>query len=292
MFAFNGAKSALCLAGLAVVLAGCSKPHTADDADTSVTASALAALTAPNPNDPVSIMGLTAIAQAKLAFKRADQFSKGYDDSFLEGKTFTLRLPVTSVEGTDESSARYAYDADKEDLELSFQPESPILKYPSGTLPAAFDYILTGTEFSSGDAVPMENAFGTTAKVTPVKRLHVGIGSIGEDYMGTVPYAKDRHMYDRAYKNIKLPPDAARAAVQDIWVEVSGTLKRSSEGELLKCAETEKPATLSNPFQVSWQMCVFSAKIDRVSIISKSAGLLAQWPITKDDKTPGKYSTL
>ncbi|MBP2158900.1 MULTISPECIES: hypothetical protein [Asticcacaulis] len=292
MFALNGAKLGFCLAGIAAVLSGCSKPQTADDADTSVTASALAALTTPNPNDPVSIVGLTTIAEAKLAFKPADEFSKGYDDSFLEGKTFTFRLPVTSANDADKSSASYLYDADKEDFRLSFSPENPILNYPSGSSPEEFDYILTAYEATSGAPIEMSNAFGATVKVHPLKRLHVGVGSIGKDYMGAIPYSKDIHMYDLALKNIKLSPDEARAATREIWMEVSGTLKRSSEGELLKCVETEKPATVSNPFQVSWQMCVFSAKIDSVSIVSKSAGLLAQWPIRKDDKTPGKYSTL
>lgn len=246
----------------------------------------------PNPNDPISIIGLSAIAQAKLAFKPADEFSKSYDDSFLEGKTFTLRLPVPSTESNDEASAHYSYDADKEEFRLSFSPEDPILNYPSGSIPEAFDYILTAKEAVYGDEVPMSNAFGATMKVRPVKRLHVGVGSVGKDYMGAIPYDKEGHTYDLAFKHIKLSPEEARAVAQDIWMEVSGTLQPSSEGKVLKCAETEKPATINYPYQESWQMCVFSSKIDRVMIISKSMGLLAEWPIRKDDKTPGKYSTL
>lgn len=292
MFARNGRKSALWLAAFAAALTGCSNSEPSGDTDAVATSTDIAALALPNPNDPVSIMGLTAMAQAKLAFKPADEFSKDYDDSFLEGKTFSLRLPVTSANDADKGSASYLYDADKEDFRLSFLPENPILNYPSGASPEEFDYILTADEATSGAPVEMSNAFGTTVKVHPLKRLHVGIGSIGKDYMGAIPYSRDVHTYDLAFKNIKLSPDEARAATREIWMEVSGTLKRSSEGELLKCVETEKPATVSSPFQVSWQMCVFSAKIDRVSIVSKSAGLLAQWPIAKDDKTPGKYSNL
>ncbi len=291
MFAWNSVKSALCLAALASALTGCSKPETSADNDTSVTPEALAAMTAFNPNDPVSIMGLISIAEAKLAFKPADEFSKGYDDSFLEGKTFTLRLQVAPRGGTEESSAHYAYDADTEDFQVSLLPEAGSLNYPKNRSSEEFDYILTTDETTYGDEVPMSNAFGTTIKVTPVKHFQVGIGSIGSDYMGAIPHQKNTS-YSIALKNIKLTPDQARAAAQDIWMEVSGTLKRSSGGELLKCVETEKPATIDYAYQENWKMCVFSAKIDRVSIVSKSAGLLAQWPVAKDDKTPGKYSTL
>lgn len=66
---------------------------------------------------------LVAFARANMAYRPADQFSKRFDDSALEGRSFELKLPIAR----DETSANFSYNADKEELTLSLLPEAASL---------------------------------------------------------------------------------------------------------------------------------------------------------------------
>lgn len=276
-------RTALLVVSSVLALAACdaskpSSPATAAEPDASDLKLGAEGVTAAN---------LAAYAYAKLAFIPKDEFSKDFDDTPLAGRAFKLQIPVVS--NKDSSSVSYSYDADKEELTISLLPEAPSLHREDGARGSEYSYLIFKSDKTIGAPQDMANAFGMTKPVTPVFTTLFGVGSYGNDAMGAVPRHMD--MYSLAQKVIRMAPDQARAATASMYVEISGKVRKSTEGRIIECEETEKKATLDYNYEEHWKQCVISSKIDRIVVTSPSAGTIAVWP-SKGDRTPGKYETI
>jgi len=268
--------------GAAVSLWGCA-PTGRDDkkATNSVPAVSTDHLKLPATGN-ITRENLVAFAHAKMAHRPADQFSKAFDDSALEGRTFELRLPIAR----DETSANFSYDAEKEQLTLSLLPEAASLHRDEDTYGPDFHYLTISNEQRYGDPTPMANAYGVTKAVTPVFTIRIGVGSLEGEYMGAAPVTKigDIRLYDLATKTLAMAPDQARSATAGLTMTIRGVVRKPASGHIVECYESSKKATLSYNYEEHWKQCVISSTITSIEVVSPSAGVLASWPAKRQQK--------
>lgn len=264
----------------ALMLAGCDNPSS--EAEEASKAAARAADLQLKSDGTVTAANMIAYGKAKLTFTPKDEFSKGFDDSALDGRHFQVRLPVS-----DAGAVRYEYDPEKEVLNVRVYPDTTVQYRDAGGPGPDYSYFALSTDYTAGQPKKMSNAFGAEREVTSSYWTEFGVGSIGDDHMGTLPKAK-YGVYDSASKLIPMKPDDARAATANLYALIEGTVSKSSTGSIVDCGESKTTATLDNPSEQHWKGCVVSAKIERVQVISPKAGVLLTLP-KKDDHGPGRY---
>jgi hypothetical protein len=259
------------MAGVAaLVLTGC------EDSSSGTTEASKEAVNAADlrlkSDGTVTAANLIAYSKAKLAFTPKDEFSKGFDDSALEGRHFRVRQPVS-----DSGAVHYGYDPEKEVLSIFISPYSTVQYRDAGGPGPDYDYFALSTDLAHGQPRKMSNAFGAEREVTSSYLTEFGVGSIGRDHMG-VPSRAEYGGYDIASRHIPMKPDEARAVTANLYVLIEGVVRKSSAGSTIDCGESQTSPTLNYPSELHWKGCVVSAKIERIQVISPKAGVLLALP--------------
>ncbi len=211
---------------------------------------------------------------AAMDYKRADEFSKGFNDAALVGRHFKIYIPADK-EG--ERGPTYYYDADKEQLTLTVRPAYG--NYESGV--SSLDYLTFVQEASYGAPKLESNAYNVTKEVTPVSYRVIGIGAVAGTYMGVFPKdsysTRETIIYRDLTKTLKLSPDAAKSAVNGLTMEVEGTVTKDRNGHAIGCMASTRGATVDHLYEEDWLQCVLLVKLTHITVSSPSSGVLAQW---------------
>lgn len=271
-----------------VFASACSKssPPTSGPADASLPASAPVAAVDPLalPDGALGGENLQNYASGAMDFVKKDEFSPIFKDTPLVGRQFKVTVPYDKYD----SSLYYAYNAEKGILSVWVNTTSNYHRDHQAYPP--MEYVILRQESHYGTPVPMSNAFGATKAITPVSYRTYGIGSPRAVYMGVFPKAKyserDYIFYDRLEKEVKLSPDAARAGVEGLAMDVEGVVTGPLQGHPVSCAQTETTATIDYAYKESWNECVTTAKLTRVSIHSPSLGVIAEWSAASSKSEP------
>lgn len=227
----------------------------------------------------LNVVVLRNYAGAAMDFVKKDEFSPAFRDTPLVGRQFKVTVPYDQ----QNSSLHYAYDAEKGSLSVWVVTAS---NYHDNPGHPSLNYIILQQDAHDGAPVPMSNAFGATKDVTPVSYRTFGIGNIHEVYMGLVPKMKLNvnikgfYEYDRLSKAITLPPEAARAGVKDLAMDVEGVVASGVQGHPVICTHAKTTPTITVAYEETWDECVIAAKLTRVVVHSPSLGVVADWSTT------------
>jgi hypothetical protein len=226
------------------------------------------------PEGDIDGQTLTNYLHAAMDYQRPDEFDKGFNDAALVGRRFKVSIPYEK----GQRNPSYYYNASKEEFSVSLYPDS---SYGTGQETPALEYLTLVKEASYGQPKLESNAFNVAKEVTPVSYRVLGIGTVGGSYIGVLgkfpESTKEVTVYRTIFKTIKLTPDAARAAVQGLTMDVEGTILKSSDGHAIYCRKSTRGATLDHLYEESWNQCVLSVKLSQITVSSPSTGVIAQW---------------
>lgn len=235
---------------------------------------------------PQRVLGNTHLvnyASAAMDFVKEDDFSPLFNDQPLVGRQFKVTVPYDQYE----SSLHYKYDVNKESLIIWMYPEDnehfEKQAYPE------LKYLILQEAGSVGSPEPMSNAFGVTKDVRRVHHRIFGLGDPKGLYMGVLTknkYSdKDFVIYDELSKDIPLSPDAARAGVLGLAMDIEGVVVKPAGSHVIACTNEKTDATLNYAYEDTWDECVISVKLTRIVVHSPSLGVIADWP---GQTSPGK----
>lgn len=265
--------SAICLS---FVLTACDQRPPPDAASAASAPESIAASKDPLalPAEGLDDETIANYLHAAMDYKRADEFSKGFNDAALVGRHFKIYIPADK-EG--ERGPTYYYDADKEQLTLTVRPAYG--NYESGV--SSLDYLTFVQEASYGAPKLESNAYNVTKEVTPVSYRVIGIGAVAGTYMGVFPKdsysTRETIIYRDLTKTLKLSPDAAKSAVNGLTMEVEGTVTKDRNGHAIGCMASTRGATVDHLYEEDWLQCVLLVKLTHITVSSPSSGVLAQW---------------
>jgi hypothetical protein len=270
----------------AFTLSGCSN----DSSETTRTtadkgaATAEGLVAAKNPLElPEGVIGaenITAYVHAASAAPKGDEFTKGFDDKPLGGRTFKVTVPYDKYN----SSLHYHYDSEHEKLYIDVRLDSTFHRGDESNL--KLNYVILTKTSNYGSPRPMSNAFGLTKNVTPVSHAVIGLGNERGTYIGVFPKdkisSKDYIFYQGLGKEIKISPEEGRAAVAGLEMDIEGTIVAGERKHPIVCKKTESKAEIDYTYQETWDECIVSVKLTRIAVHSPKLGTIAEWsaPVT------------
>jgi hypothetical protein len=214
-------------------------------------------------------------ASAAMDFVKKDEFSPGFNETPLVGRHFKVTVPYAK----DETSLNYRYDADKQSLSVWLYPESN-LHFDKQAYPQ-LNYLILQKESTVAEPVPMSNAYGVTRDVRRVHHRIFGLGGPKDLYMGVVQKdqysSKDFVIYKMLSKDVPLSPDAARAGVEGLAMDIEGVIVKPSGRHTINCTNETTDAKLDYAYEDTWDECVISVKLTRIVVYSPSLGVIADW---------------
>lgn len=229
--------------------------------------------------DAVTDDNLVAYAKAKGDYTPRDQFDKSFDDGPLDGRRFLITRPLFGPGAFTTVTYMWSYDPQAELLKFDVDP-SPSASSSGGSAPNQGLEIFRDEKL--GQPRPESNAYGVTKQVSPRTELSVAVGALHGENMGVLPvdhtydFMKDRVLYTKLHKEVKLPPDQARAATATLRAEISGVVRKAASGHTIECSDLHISATLGSPTEEDVRKCVINVKISRIAFSSK-VGALAEW---------------
>jgi hypothetical protein len=226
---------------------------------------------------------LVSYARGAMDYVKKDDFSPQFNEKPLVGRQFKVTVYYSQYE----ASLHYKYDPEKQSLNVWLYPETN--EHEDQHAHLEMNYLILQEESTVGEPVPMSNAYGVTRDVRKVHHRIYGIGGPKDLYMGVVPKdsfsAKDFVIYSRLSKDIPLSPDAARAGVQGLAIDIEGVIVKPADTSAITCTNMTTPAKLDYAYEDTYDECVISVKLTRIVVHSPTLGVIADW---EAQTSPGK----
>lgn len=220
------------------------------------------------------VLGLTDLANfAKLErdFVKPDDFSKGFDDSPLNGRQFAVTMPISEFSGSSSGPSEWTYEAEKEKLNLAVN---------SGDMTSYAPFLPIQHKTELGPKKKMSNAFGAEVEVNPMETWSIELGRGDKKPLGVFPNIDDP-IYSNGYQSlthtIKMKPDAAKALVADLYLRLEGTVEKDEQGQTVNCYSDHSSATFTSPIEWDKHNCVIQVHFSRVAFVTKDGKVIREW---------------
>jgi hypothetical protein len=252
---------------LLLALAGCNLPTAAGTDPNSAKSAAPSNYALPS-SGTLGLIDLANFAKQKRDFVKPDDFSKGFDDRPLNGRSFVLNFSLPSYAGSALEPGSWTYDANNEELTLNAT---------TGDLDPAIILQYTSED---GSKKTMSNAFGAQVEVTPTETWIVALGRNDDKPLGVFPKSKEDYSinpFEPLSYTMKLKPDQAKALVADLQIRLEGVVEKDDQGETVYCADNHTTATIDLPTEREEHKCTVSVHLSRVAFLRKDGRVLKEW---------------
>jgi hypothetical protein len=261
----------LALMALALPLASCGQPAPQPPKPDDAKSAAPLGFKLPATGN-LSLSDLTNFAKLERDFVKPDDFSKGFDDSPLRDRQFTITLPVSQYAGDSLTPAQWSYDPEKEELSLTVSSGDATSYAPALT-------VQNTTEF--GPKKKMSNAFGAEVEVTTMETWDIKLGRDVESPLGVFPREADEyavaHKYQPLSQSMKLDPQKARALIANLTLQLEGTVAANAQNQTVQCYDNHTAAKFDSPTEWTQHECIIQAHLTRVAYVTKDGKVLKEW---------------
>jgi hypothetical protein len=221
----------------------------------------------------LSLADLANFAKLERDFVKADDFSKGFDDSPLNGRTFVLTLPVSQYSGTSTMPAEWTYNAENQELTLTVTSGDTLISDgPRLTIQET-------TEIKPKKK--MSNAFGAEIEVEPMETWSIDLGRSDEQPLGVFQKGDDPLSISPAYQSftwtMKLDAGHAKALVSNLALRLEGTVQKNSSNQTVECSDGHTAATFDHPTEWDKHECVIQVRLSRVAYVTKDGNIVREW---------------
>ena len=221
----------------------------------------------------LDLADLTNFAKLERDFVKPDDFSKGFDDGPLNGRTFVLTLPVSQYSGPSSVPAEWTYDAEKEELTLTIASgDTSISRGPRLT-------VQNTTEIKPKKK--MSNAFGAEIEIEPMETWSIDVGRTDEQVIGVFKKADDPLSFSPEYQSLtwtmKLDEGHAKALVSNLALRLEGTVQRNSSNQTVECSDDHTAPTFDHPTEWDRHECVIQVRLSRVAYVTKDGNVVKEW---------------
>ena len=272
--------TALVLAGL-TALNGCSDNSTGSsstalsNAGASTTIASTKAST-PLPDGLLSASDLVAYAKYRLTYVPPDEFTKDPSDDALNGRKFHLEIKGVG-DGIDAPLGsvplRTTYDVDKETLDLTVDASSAISSSESDVI----NYLTIYEDDQNQPPEMMSNAFGVQKEITYIKKLKLGVGSVGRNVGVFKPIPHDNGFVFDLSKTIHADVEKAKKSNNRYIIIVDGGISKDAKGKTVNCYHDKEDPSLDKTYPADETACVINAKLRSIFVLDPERHVLAQW---------------
>ena len=254
------------LLGITVALASCNGPPSQTPADPQDAKSPAPADFHLPATGALSLSDLSNFAKLERDYVKADDFSKGFDDSPIKGRQFVVEFDAPKYGGSSTTMISWGYDADKGALSVSVDPTSAIQSHTD-----------------MGPKKKMHNAFGTEIDAETMETWEIKLGEGSEQRLGVFPEIDS--MYSMTGANhgllsftLHLAPEQARQLTKTLRLRLEGNvLVPSANGRTLACSTDSHSATLEYPLESTTHTCEIYVQYSRVAVLSSNGQTLHEW---------------
>ena len=220
------------------------------------------------PNRMLNEKDLVAWAKLVRDYRKPDQFSKDWRGAEIIGRTFVVKLKLSSDYG-DSGFGQWSYNADKESLTLSIA---------ESLTPPLF---VLSSHVEELDKTKMTNAFGAEREVSQSRMWRIGLGN---GSAALIPFQKpaadfdpDLPRYDDLSFVIPMRADAARAFTKDLFIQVEGTVVKAENGDAVACMDDKTSPTIDFPNSIETHDCLMEVQFSRIAFITGAGKIIKEW---------------
>jgi hypothetical protein len=220
----------------------------------------------------LALLDLSNFAKMKRDFEKVDDFSKSFDDDPLDGRKFSVVIPVSQYAGPSLGPAEWEYDAETEALTLRIQAR--------GSMEPGVRSLEIQNTTDTGKPKKMTNAFGVEFNVEPMETWAIQLGRSDGKPIGVFSASdtfSSGFLDETLSWTTKANPQLAKSQIANLVLQIEGVVLKNESGDTVDCRDNTHVATITSPTEWTRHVCVIQVHLTRLAYQTKEGKLVKEW---------------